>query len=110
MVETAIRYVVETPEGGWQIAGSGVSLDSVVFAYREGLSAEVIVAEFPTLTLEQVHGAIAFYLRHRTTVDRHLDEQQSRWADLKAKSDTANSELLERVRAARNTPGSETRP
>ena len=100
-METAVKYVEETPEGHWQVAGSGVSLESVAYAYRDGLSAEAIAAEFPTLSLEQVHGAIAFYLRHRAAVDQHLDNQRLRWADLKAKSDAMNSTLLDRVRAAK---------
>lgn len=72
----------------------------MVYFYREGLSAEAIAAEFPTLSLEKVHGAIAFYLRHRERVDQYLHEQRLRWTDLKAKSDAANSILLNRLRAA----------
>lgn len=100
MIEMAVKYVEQAPEGHWQIAGSGVSLESVVNAYREGLSAEAISAEFPTLSLEKVHGAIAFYLHHRERVDQYLDEQRLRWADLKTKSDAANSVLLNRLRRA----------
>ncbi|HEX7449092.1 MAG TPA: DUF433 domain-containing protein [Pirellulales bacterium] len=102
MIETAVSYVVKTPEGHWQVVGSGVSLESVVYVYREGLSADAIAAEFPSLSLEQVHGAIAFYLHHRAAMDQHLGEQRLRWADLKAKSDAANSALLDRVRASKS--------
>lgn len=100
MMETAVKYVEETPEGHWQVAGSGVSLESVAYAYRDGLSAEAIAVEFPTLSLEQVHGAIAFYLHHLADVDKYLADQRLSWADLKAKSDEMNSTLLDRVRTA----------
>jgi len=57
---------VETHDGGHWISGTRVSLDSVVLAFLQGLSPESIAAEcFPTLTLEQVYGAITYYLAHR---------------------------------------------
>lgn len=53
---------MEQVEGAYRVAGSRVSLDSIVYCFREGLSPESIAESFPTLTLEQVYGAIAFYL------------------------------------------------
>ena len=54
---------VNQHDGGYWIADSRVSLDSVVYAFLDGLSPETIVAEcFPVLSLEQAYGAIAFYL------------------------------------------------
>jgi len=101
MAETAIGYVHQTPEGGWRIAGSRVSLDSVVHAHREGLSPEAIADAFPSLSLEQVYGAIAFYLRHRAEIDPYLADQNVRWEELRHESEAAHGPLLERVRAHR---------
>jgi uncharacterized protein (DUF433 family) len=58
--------------GGYYVAGSRVSLDSVVYAFRGGESPETIQQNFSSLTLERVYGAIAFYLRHRDEVDRNI--------------------------------------
>lgn len=66
-----MSYVVER-EGGYWIEGTRVSLDSVVHAFRGGESAESIAQSFPVLSLEQVYGAIAFYLAHRVEVDTYL--------------------------------------
>ena len=55
----SIQYV-EQVEGVYRVAGSRVSLDSIVYAFWEGKSAETIAQSFPTLTLEQVYGAITF--------------------------------------------------
>jgi Protein of unknown function (DUF433) len=49
-----------------------VSLDSVVYRWLEGLSAETIAGCFPVLILEQVYGAIAYYLGHRVEIDAYL--------------------------------------
>ena len=59
------RYV-EKRDGGYWVNDSRISLDSVVFAFLDGLSPEAIAREcFPTLSLEQVYGAITYYLAHR---------------------------------------------
>ena len=69
---------VEERDGGYLVAGSRVSLDSVVYAFLDGLSPETIVAEcFPTLSLEQVYGAITYYLAHRAEVDAYLKAFQA---------------------------------
>jgi hypothetical protein len=47
-------------------------LDSLVYAYLNGQTAEAIAQAFPLLTLEQVYGALAWYLAHRETIDAHL--------------------------------------
>ena len=99
MAATSSEYVSRTPEGGWRISGTRVSLDSIIHAYWQGLSPEAIVDEWPALSLEQVHGAIAFYLGHRDEVDRYLAAQGSTWEKVRQESEAANAPLLERIRA-----------
>jgi uncharacterized protein (DUF433 family) len=68
------RYV-ETRDAGYWVAGTRVSLDSIVLAFLDGLSPETIAAEcFPVLTLEQVYGAITYYLAHHAEIDRYLQQ------------------------------------
>lgn len=94
-------YVRRTAESGWLVAGSRVSLDSVVAAYWDGKSPEAIVEEFPALTPEQVYGAIAFYLHHKPEIDLHLAQQAARWKELQQSSETEHGPLLNRLRARR---------
>lgn len=63
---------VEQRDGAYWIAGTRVSLDSIVYAFVGGQTAESIAQSFPSLSLEQVYGAIAFYLAKRDEVDAHL--------------------------------------
>ncbi len=60
--------------GGYYLAGTRVSLDSVVACFNNGDAAETIWRNFPTLKLEQVYGAITFYLSHRDEVDGNIRE------------------------------------
>ena len=77
-------YIEKRKEGYW-IVGSRVSLDSVVYAFLEGQSAESIAQAFPVLSLEQVYGAIAYYLANKKNIDAYLKNQR---ADYEAKLKT----------------------
>ncbi len=71
------QYVEQREQGYW-VSDSRVSLESVIFAFLDGLSPETIVAEcFPVLTLEQVYGTITYYLSHRDEVDDYLRQAES---------------------------------
>ena len=97
---------VEQRGDGWHVLGSRVSLDSLIFAFRDGLSPEAIAREcFPTLRLEQVYGAIAFYLAHRAELDALVErsvaegdawrrEQRTGDAEFSGKMAQARRELL----------------
>ncbi len=70
----------------YRVADSRVSLDSVVYDYLSGLSPESIADNFETLTLEQVYGAITYYLSHRDEVDRHLMRNRAKFEALRKKA------------------------
>jgi uncharacterized protein (DUF433 family) len=76
------REYVEHRDGGYWIAGSRVSLDSIVYAFLEGQTAESIAQSFPVLALEQIYGAIAYYLANRAGIDTYLAQAK---ADYEAK-------------------------
>jgi uncharacterized protein (DUF433 family) len=98
-MENVSGYVHQTPEYDWRITGSRVSLDSIVYAYWEGLSPEVIATDFPTLSLEQIHGAIAFYLHNKQEIDHYLAAQDARWEQLRQQCEVVHGSLLQRIRA-----------
>jgi uncharacterized protein (DUF433 family) len=71
----------EIRDGVYWIAGSRVSLDSVVYEFLDGQTAESIAQSFPTLSLEQVYGAIAYYLAHRDEIDAYLKARQTEFEE-----------------------------
>jgi uncharacterized protein (DUF433 family) len=93
------QYVEQRDQGYW-ISDSRISLESVIFAFLDGLSPEAIVAEcFPTLTLEQVYGAITYYLSHRTEIDAYLRQVDAEFkAFQQATHDSAFSRKLAKAR------------
>ena len=67
---------VEERHGGYYLAGTRVSLDSVVYAFNEGQSPEAVQEDFPSLKRAQISGAIAFYLDHQAEIDKYLSDTE----------------------------------
>jgi uncharacterized protein (DUF433 family) len=75
------KEFVQQRDGSFYLIGSRVPLALIVQEFQRGESAETIRAHYPTLSLEQVYGAITFYLGHQADVDQDLarrnrDERQ----------------------------------
>jgi uncharacterized protein (DUF433 family) len=83
-------------DGGYYVAGTPISLESVVHQFKEGLSPETIQREcFPTLTLEQVYGVCTYYLRHREEVEKYLQEAAQDFDKLAAQLEEKYPGLLQ---------------
>ncbi len=56
-----------------RLKGHRIGIETILFDYLEqGLSAEEIALRYSTLSLEQIHAALAYYWRHRTEIDVYL--------------------------------------
>ena len=89
-------------EGVYRIGDTRVSLDSLVYLFHEGMSAESMVESYPSLTLEQVHGALAFYLANQKEIDAYLAEGQRAAESQHQQSRQTNAELIAKLQRARN--------
>ena len=102
------KEYVRNLEGAYRVGGTRVSLDSLVYLFHEGMSAESMVESYPALTLEQVHGALAFYLGNQKEIDAYLIEGQRTAEAQHRQSRQTNAELiakLQRARHASQIPG-----
>ncbi|MGA2031389.1 MAG: DUF433 domain-containing protein [Thermoguttaceae bacterium] len=96
------KVYVEARDEGYWVSGTRVSLDSVVLAFVQGLSPETIAGEcFPTLTLEQVYGAIAYYLAHRAEIDGYLKTADAEFESLRQTVRNAAPEFSQKLTEAR---------
>jgi uncharacterized protein (DUF433 family) len=55
-----------------RIKGHRIGIDDVLYYYLEGYTPEEIIANLPSLTLEQIHAAITYYLHNRSKMDAYL--------------------------------------
>ena len=92
---------VENVGGAYRVAGSRVSLDSVVYAFLRGESPDGIAESFPALNLEQVYGAIAFYLAHRDTIDSYFRGGRADFERLREQARRDHAALYAKIEAAR---------
>lgn len=96
------KCYVEQHDAGYWIASTRVSLDSVVLAFLDGLSPETIVTEcFPVLTLEQVYGAVAYYLAHRAEIDHYLQQADAEFDALRHRTRQADPPFHAKLLQAR---------
>ena len=93
---------VEKRNGGFYLAGSRVSLDSVVISFQQGASPESILRSFPAIgSLEKVYGAVTFYLANKQLVEDYLLEQSQLWDRTQAQQEPLPRALQEKIDRAR---------
>jgi uncharacterized protein (DUF433 family) len=91
---------VEQRNGGYYVVGSRVSLDSVLYAFRNGEAPETILEHFPAIgSLAKVYGAIAFALDHPQEMDAYLSEKERHWERARQENPPI---IVEKVRRARH--------
>jgi len=95
----AKRYVEQRDVGYW-IEGTRISLDSIVYSFLNGESPESIAQNFPLLSLEQVYGAIAFYLANRELIDAYLEAGKTEFQQLQQACKEKSPLLYQKLKAA----------
>ncbi len=76
LTDTFSEIITINDAGVWRVAGTRVSVDSVVYAFNEGASPEEIVWRFDTLDLKKVYALINYYLHNREKVDKYLAQSE----------------------------------
>jgi uncharacterized protein (DUF433 family) len=99
------EYITKLEKGAYRIAGTRVSLDSIVYSFWNGETPETIVQNFSTLQLEQVYGAIAFYLANRNEIDEYMRQGEVEFEKLNRQWRKKNVRLYEKLEKARQTTG-----
>ncbi len=70
------REFVEGRDNSFYLLGSRVPLAHIVREFQRGESPEAIRSHYPALSLEQVYGAITFYLGNRKDVEADITERE----------------------------------
>ena len=70
------REFVERRDGSFYLTGSRVPLAHIAREFQRGESPEAIRSHYPALSLEQVYGAITFYLGSREDVEADIAERE----------------------------------
>ncbi len=71
------------PDGVVKVGGTRVTLDTVIFVFKQGATAEEIVYRYPSLKLGDVYASIAFYLNHQEDVEAYLKQRQQQAQEIR---------------------------
>ena len=74
---TQTTQLTQEADGTVRITGSRVTLDTIIGAFQKGATAEQIQDSFPSLSLAQIYGAIAWYLDHQAEAEDYLKERNA---------------------------------
>jgi len=85
--------------GAVRVGQSRVTLDVLLQYWRMGMKPEEIARGLDTLTLAEVHGALAYYLRHETEVNDYLRQREEEAERLRQQIETANAARLTPLKA-----------
>ena len=94
--------LLEQREGGYYIPGTWISMDSIIGLFKDGASPEGILRSFPLIvSLENVYGAITFYLANKEAVEAYLCEQERLSEELAVKQSPLPESLSGKLNRAR---------
>ncbi len=74
-------------DGVVRVGKTRVTLDTIVAAFLEGVMAEEMAEQYPSLQLSDIYSVIGYYLRHRAEVDNYLKLRQQRAAEVRQENE-----------------------
>jgi len=95
--ERMSKEYVEQRDGNCYVTGTRVSLDSLIHAFHRGESPETICQNFELLNLEEIYGAIAYYLANQVALDAYLISQGEKWEEGRRTQEPLPSGLRQRL-------------
>jgi uncharacterized protein (DUF433 family) len=90
--------LIRASESDLFIGESRVLLRNIVTARARGETPEQIQANFPNLSLAQVHGAIVYYLEHQDELDARFAEENRALDEAHAENRAANTDFFNNMR------------
>jgi Uncharacterized conserved protein len=96
-------------DGVIRVAGTRVTLDTVVTAFHQGATPEEISLAYPCLNLADIYATISYYLRHQQEVETYLQQRQQEAEEIRRQNEAKfnHNGVRERLmrRQAEKLPG-----
>jgi uncharacterized protein (DUF433 family) len=73
---TEIVPIKANKDGVMLVSKTRVTLDTIIFAFNDGATAEEIAHQYPSVPLADVYSVIAYYLRNKKLVDTYLKRRE----------------------------------
>ena len=72
-------------DGNVRVGNTRITLENVLWLYKQGYGAEAVSQAFPSLSLSDIYSVIAYYLRHKQSVDDYLTEREGAAEQLRSR-------------------------
>lgn len=82
-IETKPVPLRVTKDGAIMVAQTRVPVDTVIYAFLNGETAEEIVDAFDVLKLADVYSIIGYYLDHREEMDAYIQRREVEAAEIR---------------------------
>jgi uncharacterized protein (DUF433 family) len=102
--ETIERVPIHTDaDGVVRVAGTRVTLDTIVGAFDRGATAEEVAQQYSSVPLADVYSVITYYLRHKEEVCSYLQRREKQAEEVRAEVERRfpSAGLRERLLASR---------
>ena len=99
--------LVADADGVVRVAKTRVTLDTIVAAFNDGLTAEEIGQQYPSLQLADVYAVIGYYLCHQAEVAAYLDARARDADDVRQDNERRFSPVGVRARLVARRQGQE---
>ena len=83
IVDKHVEVTAGVCSGRPRIAGTRIRVANIVLWTEQGTSPDEIVAEYPQLTLADVHAALAYYHDHSDQLEAQMKEDETFVRDFK---------------------------
>ena len=87
MLANQSPIITPAADGVCRVAGTRVTLDTVVYAFRDGATPEEIVQMYPALELADAYEAVTHYLRHRSEADAYIAAREAAAREVRAENE-----------------------
>src|SRR5437660_918886 len=81
-----------------RLRGHRINIEHIVERYEAGMTPQQIVADLPSLSLEEVFGTLTYYLHNQAAVDAYLLRLQAYVDEEARRADAQESPVVERIR------------
>ncbi len=98
------RVPIRTDDQGVvRVAGTRVTLETIVDAFETGATAEEIAQQYPTVPLVDVYSVITYYLRHKSEVEAYVKDREALAERVREEAERRfpSAGIRERLRARR---------
>ena len=74
-------------DGVVRVGGTRVTLDTIIYAFLDGATAEEIAQQYPSISLPDIYSVIGYYLKQRMKIDKYLHQREKFAAKIKKQNE-----------------------